>query len=370
MKAKFTGSLTLEVVPSSPYYLVYFTDASGKRKHKSTKVPHAGGMFRGEKLTANQAKIRAAVVAQEIAERSIERDAHAGMTIEEAVRWHLRRKAKNVKMSSFARGARTLDLFLDWLGSRKNNKLDTITRKDIEGFLLSQWGGARNGTKRLYRALICAFFNDCLRGGVIEVSPGAGVDIQLDRRPKKITKNIFTQEQLKDLFERAAPIYAAAAKICLGTYGQRIGDIVALKWDNVDFARRVVKITTSKTKTELEQPMQKWFFDWMAERKKTSKTETVLGYSKSSSSFSRLFSLEMLKLGLAEKVKGQGAQRAYTTRTFHCLRATAVTMLHAAGVPETLAMKLVGHSSRLVHAIYCRPTIDQLARAAEKLPEW
>ena len=41
--------------------------SDGRRLKKSTKVPVAGGLFRGEKLTRAQAKNRALLVAQELA---------------------------------------------------------------------------------------------------------------------------------------------------------------------------------------------------------------------------------------------------------------------------------------------------------------
>ena len=39
-------------------------------------------------------------------------------------------------------------------------------------------------------------------------------------------------------------------------------------------------------------------------------------------------------------------------------------MLHANGVSQGMAMELVGHDSPEVHAIYLRPSPDQLREAA------
>ncbi len=44
----------------------------------------------------------------------------------------------------------------------------------------------------------------------------------------------------------------------------------------------------------------------------------------------------------------------------HCARVTFVTRLHRAGVPTSAAMKLVNHSSTLVHKIYQRLGVDDL----------
>lgn len=64
---------------------------------------------------------------------------------------------------------------------------------------------------------------------------------------------------------------------------------------------------------------------------------------------------------------GQGRRRTWHSKTFHCLRATVVTMLHANGVSQGMAMELVGHDSPEVHAVYLRPSADQLREAAERL---
>ena len=47
---------------------------------------------------------------------------------------------------------------------------------------------------------------------------------------------------------------------------------------------------------------------------------------------------------------------------FHCLRVTYVNRLRRAGVPREAAMRLVNHASELVHQIYQRERVDDVAR--------
>lgn len=56
--------------------------------------------------------------------------------------------------------------------------------------------------------------------------------------------------------------------------------------------------------------------------------------------------------------------------TFHSLRVTFVTRLHRAGLSEFEAMRLVNHSSQLVHKIYSRLNVDDVrtARSRVQLP--
>jgi integrase len=56
--------------------------------------------------------------------------------------------------------------------------------------------------------------------------------------------------------------------------------------------------------------------------------------------------------------------------TFHCLRVTYVNRLRRAGVPREAAMRLVNHSSELIHQIYQRERVEDVAqwRDAVKFP--
>jgi integrase len=56
---------------------------------------------------------------------------------------------------------------------------------------------------------------------------------------------------------------------------------------------------------------------------------------------------------------------------FHCLRVTYVNRPRRAGVPREAAMRLVNHSSELVHQIYQREKVDDVAqwRDAVEFPE-
>jgi integrase len=49
---------------------------------------------------------------------------------------------------------------------------------------------------------------------------------------------------------------------------------------------------------------------------------------------------------------------------FHCLRVTKVTRMRREGVPREVAMRLVNHSSELIHQLYDRHQVQDLARWA------
>ena len=49
-------TVSLNTDTKSPYYFASFYGADGKQKRRSTKVPHAGGMYQGRRISAAQAK--------------------------------------------------------------------------------------------------------------------------------------------------------------------------------------------------------------------------------------------------------------------------------------------------------------------------
>lgn len=51
--------------------------------------------------------------------------------------------------------------------------------------------------------------------------------------------------------------------------------------------------------------------------------------------------------------------------SFHCLRATKVTLMRREGVPREAAMRLVNHSSELIHQLYDRHRVQDLAQWAD-----
>lgn len=54
--------------------------------------------------------------------------------------------------------------------------------------------------------------------------------------------------------------------------------------------------------------------------------------------------------------------------TSHSLRVAFITRCHRAGLSESQAMRLTNHSTRLVHQIYSRLSVDDARAAAEKVP--
>jgi integrase len=60
--------------------------------------------------------------------------------------------------------------------------------------------------------------------------------------------------------------------------------------------------------------------------------------------------------------------KAATGATSHSLRVSFITRCHRAGLSESQAMRLVNHSSRLVHAVYSKLGVGDAREAAARVP--
>jgi site-specific recombinase XerD len=66
--------------------------------------------------------------------------------------------------------------------------------------------------------------------------------------------------------------------------------------------------------------------------------------------------------------KGRSSKRETNGLSFHSLRRSTATYLHEAGVPQSVAMALIGHDSADIHSIYVNVGQEALKKASKKLP--
>jgi integrase len=79
------------------------------------------------------------------------------------------------------------------------------------------------------------------------------------------------------------------------------------------------------------------------------------------------FTAIMKKAGVPQKITIAGDQTA--SRSFHSLRHTFTSWLTEAGIDADLRMKLTGHTTDKMHAVYTHHTDEALSRAVGMLPE-
>jgi len=152
---------------------------------------------------------------------------------------------------------------------------------------------------------------------------------QKANRPVQLRIPTFTPAQVKALL--AVAVGEMKTLILLGaTTGQRLGDLLALKWEDVDMAGGIICFRVAKARQRLRVPMMAQLQAHLEALPKAGPDTPVLPGLGSRPVVSREFSR------LAAKVGIEGAH-------FHSLRMTFIHQLRDAGVPQGVAMEIMGH---------------------------
>lgn len=130
----------------------------------------------------------------------------------------------------------------------------------ITSYQISQWlkemnkkGYSYSKTKRIYYCLK-AIFDEAFRLQLVEKNPCDSVVLKPTAEQKKKRKYVraFTPDEVRKLMVKIDELPSLMMQCCfyLAIYtGLRIGEIIALTWDDVDFENS--KVTVNKTRTRL-----------------------------------------------------------------------------------------------------------------------
>lgn len=360
---------------NSPYWMTSFIGPDGKQKRRSTKVPVAGGIYQGEKLSAKQAEKRALLVAGKIAEAEYaEHHSHDNTTVREHLVSFGRRKARHLAAGSIRNNATSFNNLMTWLGQRADEPLRLFTRADAKLYLEARRAVARCGTVTREAGCLKVAFEDAVDMEIIDRNPWRNIRVPADKGDEKVTAEAFTLEEIRYIIANFPPEWSSAVRCSFETYGQRLGDIRTLRWNQFDWEARVVRFVTGKTGRVMAQPMRPAFYSWARAQYEAGgcRDDAFLHprLAKASSTISSEFTLLLEVHGIGEKrLFIEGKRKAQHTKTFHSVRRAAATLLHSSGVTQAMAMKLVGHNSEAIHSVYVKPDAELLMDAACSMPE-
>jgi integrase len=141
--------------------------------------------------------------------------------------------------------------------------------------------------------------------------------------------------------------------------GMRRGEITSQRWEDIDFSRKVVSVTRSKTPEgeSREIPLTERLFKLLLENHKDS--GLIVDYKGQP--------VRIIKRSWATALKNAKLRHV----RFHDLRHTFNTRLMEAGVLQEIRMALMGHSAgSKVHAIYTHIELPAKRIAIRKLEQW
>jgi len=181
--------------------------------------------------------------------------------------------------------------------------------------------------------------------------------IQLERERRKRRPVLSVADELRLL--SAASVHLRRIIITALDTGMRRGEILAQQWEGVDFDRRLLSVTHSKTPEgeAREIPLTHRVYELLVtDQKRTGPIFVFHGMP-----------VRQIKTAWKAAIRRSGI----AWHRFHDLRHTFNTRLLEAGVLQEVRKTLMGHSSgEDVHAIYTHVEIPMKRRAIALLEAW
>jgi integrase len=272
---------------------------------------------------------------------------------------------------------------LAYLSPKADEPITTITKTDLLGYRAHLAKSLRPGSVNHHIGAMRMLFSSAIRDGVLSDDPAEFVDAVKPEHGAAAVRRGFRLEELRAILSQADDEWRSL--ILCGLYsGQRLSDLVCLTWANVDLQKGQLRLTTRKTGKVLILPLapalQKHFESLPSSDEPTAPIHpralaTLQSQEGRVSSLSAEFHELLVQSGLApvrsKKSKGIGrcGRREQSELSFHSLRHCATTLMHEAGVPESVARTFIGHDSKEIHRKYVGVGMDALIKAAAALPE-
>ena len=296
--------------------------------------------------------------------------------------WLATKKPSATAEATYAAYNKSMAKFLAYLGTEADRDIAEIGRVHISGF--SNWLVAKKiapGTVNSDLSRVRMLFRAARRDGYIMEDPAEF--IKSVKRDNGSGRRPFTVNEIQTLLSLANPEWQSLIKFGLYT-GQRLADIAALTWANIDTERNQIRLVTRKTKKTILLAIAAPLRNHIATLPGSDNPKaplhprsfaTMQRQKGRASPLSNQFAALLVDAGLRETPdrtdteKGRNTRRTKNELSFHCIRHTAVTLLKDAGIPEAVVMEMIGHDSAQMSGIYTHVGQEALSKAAAALPE-
>lgn len=141
--------------------------------------------------------------------------------------------------------------------------------------------------------------------------------------------------------------------------GMRFGEIVDLKWKNIDFEHRLITLEVTKNQDVRVLPMPDQIYSFLKSRNQSNQAEEYVFPSKDSS---KRHPYSMIRKAFQSVLKQLGLNDI----VFHSLRHTAASHLAMSGATQGELMEVLGHRSPVMTRRYAHFNKAHLAKLLQK----
>jgi integrase len=373
--------------PGSRIWRAFYRDENGRQFCKSTGTSDKKAALRIAQHYETAAKQKrtwrqVSKVLTELHETLSGRKIPVVSVREFAKQW-LESKHLTLARRSFAFYQSSVIKFLEQMGARADLALSELSKSDILSYRAFLAKSLHPQTANHELQIVRMLFRSARREELIAEDPAQYVE---SIRQKGITsiRRAFTVEEVQAVLSVCDQEWQSLTLCGLYT-GQRLSDLATLRWSNIDLVNNQIRFVTAKTGRTMILPIAPTLRKHLETLPSSDdplsplhpRALAILARSVGPSTLSYQFSEILIQAGLRSKTERQSAgdNQTHTRRhrehalSFHCLRHTCVSLLHAAGLPESVAMEFSGHASTKAHKLYTHTGMEALQQAAQALPE-
>jgi integrase len=373
----------------SRYWYAGFTLPDGRRVQRSTKRSDRKKAQEIADKWEKAAKLAAEGRLSEAQSRSILSDIYEMVSGEPLLSattrdfmngWAEKRKSDTSLRTQQAYAQIARD-FLASLGDRAKLDICQVNRADVakyrDSVLKRTSVATANKALKYLRVALGAAYKD----GLIHDNPAAKLDVLKRSHAEMSERRPFTIAEMKTVLTHATGEWKGI--ILFGLYtGQRLKDIARLTWNNIDLESQELRFVTAKTGRRMVIPLATPLAAHMQTMTAGDDPSSPLfpdafaiaSKAGSDSRLSQQFHGILVAAGMAKaRTKevtgaGHGLRRTVSQISFHSLRHTATSLLKNAGVPESVAMDIIGHDSEAISRHYTHVETSAKRSALQKLP--
>lgn len=264
-------------------------------------------------------------------------------------------------------------------------RIQQPTANDIDRFYakLSK-SGLKPKTVRNVHIIIHKALHDAVRKSLIPKNPADAADPPRVRKSDQAQLSVWTPEQLRTFFDGIAKHRLAAAYILAATTGMRRGEVLGLRWCDVDFADRSLTITQTVVSVEYELHIHGpktagsqrrvalddrtiAVLEVHRERQLAEREQSGLPLGDEDLAFARIDATPIHPDYFSQTFDRTVARLQLSKIRLHDLRHTYATLALSSGIPAKLISDRLGHATSSFTAdVYVR-SVDAAERAAAAL---